>query len=121
MGLKVNFSKCEIAGLGFLEGILEAVYESINFTTNTIKILDVPFSYNDTLKVQNNFLDTVKSIQQMFRYGNSRVLSLEGRIIIFKTLAISKFIYLVFFDCHSKLINRRISKNPKNVYMALFT
>ena len=62
MGLKVNFSKCEITGLGFVEGILEAVYESINFTTNTIKILDVPFSYNDNLKVQNNFLDTVKSI-----------------------------------------------------------
>ena len=68
MGLKANFSKCKIAGLGFLEGVLEAVYESINFITNTIKVLDVPFSYKDTLKVQNNFLDTVKSIQQMLRY-----------------------------------------------------
>ena len=64
-GLKENFSKCQIAGLGFLKGVLEAVcrLKSINLTTNSIKILGVHFSYNSTLKVQNNFLDTVKSMQ----------------------------------------------------------
>ena len=65
-GLKANFSKCEIAGLGSLKEVkdLEAVcgLKSINLTTNTIKILGDHFSYNSTLKVQNNFLDTVKSI-----------------------------------------------------------
>ena len=97
-GLKANFSKCEIAGLGSLKGVLEAVcgLKSINLTTNTIKILGVHFSYNSTLKVQNNFLDTVKSIQQVLRFWNRRILSLEGRIIIFKTLAISKIVYLAF-------------------------
>ena len=64
--LKANFSKYEIAGLGSLKGVLEAVcgLKSINLTTDTIKILGVDFSYNSTLKVQNNFLDTIKSIQQ---------------------------------------------------------
>ena len=97
-GLKANFSKCEIAGLGSLKGVLEAVcgLKSINLTTDTIKILGVHFSYNSTLKVQNNFLDTVKSIQQVLRFWNRRILSLEGRIIIFKTLAISKIVYLAF-------------------------
>ena len=99
-GLKGNFSKCEIAGLGLgsLKGVLEAAcsLKSINLTTNTIKILGVHFSYNSTLKVQNNFLDTVKSIQQVLRFWNRRILLLEGRIIIFKTLAISKIVYLAF-------------------------
>ena len=72
-GLKANFSKCEIAGLGSLKGVLEAVcgLKSINLTTDTIKILGVHFSYNDTIKVQNNSLDTVKSIQQVLRFWNS--------------------------------------------------
>ena len=68
-GLKANFSKCEISGLGSLRGVLEAVCGliSINLTTDTIKILAVHFSYHSTLKVQKNFLDTVKSIQQVLR------------------------------------------------------
>ena len=96
--LKANFSKCEIAGLGSMKGVLEAVRGliSINLTTGTIKILGGHFSYNGTLKVQNNFLDTVKSIQQVLRFWNRRILSLEGKIIIFKTLAISKIVYLAF-------------------------
>ena len=92
--LKANFSKSEIAGLGYLKGVLEAAccLKSITLTSDTIKTLGVQFSYNSTFKVQNSFLDTVKSIQQVLRFWNSRMLSLEGRIIIFKTFTISKFI-----------------------------
>ena len=72
-GLKGNFSKCEIAGLGLgsLKGVLEAAcsLKSINLTTNTIKILGVHFSYNSTLKVQNNFLDSVKLYNKCFDFG----------------------------------------------------
>ena len=70
-GLKANFSKCEIAGLGSLKGVLEAVcgLKSINLATDTIKILGVHFSYNSILKAQNNFLDTVKIIQ-VLRFWN---------------------------------------------------
>ena len=122
-GLKANFSKCEIAGLGSLKGVLEALcrLKSINLTTDTIKILGVHFSYNDTLKVQNNFLDTVKSIQQVLRFWNSRMLSLEARIIIFKTLVISKIVYLVFLSVIPNSLIEELQKNPKNVYMALLT
>ena len=51
-GLKANFSKCEIAGLGSLKGVLEAVCssKSINLTTDTIKILGVHFSYKSLSK-----------------------------------------------------------------------
>ena len=44
-GLNANFSKCKIAGLGFLKGVLEAVcgLKSINLTTNTTKIFRFSF------------------------------------------------------------------------------
>ena len=114
-GLKANFSKCEIAGLGSLKGVLEAVCssKSINLITDTIKILGVHFSYNSTLKIQNNFLDTVKSIQQVLRFWNRRMLSLEGRIIIFKTLAISEIVYLAFLTVISNSLIEELQKIQK--------
>ena len=42
------------------------------------------------------------------------MISLEGRTIIFKALSISRIVYL---DCHSRLIDRRTSKNRENIYM----
>ena len=98
--LKANFSKCEIAGLGSLKGVLEAacILKSINLTTDNIKIVGVNFSYNVTLKVQNNFLDTVKSIQQVLCFWNSRMLSLDGKIITFKTPVTSKIVYFTFLN-----------------------
>ena len=93
MRLKANFSKCEIAGLGSLKMVLEAVrsLKSINLTTDTIHC-----TCNSIFKVQNNFLESVSSIQQVLRFWNSRMLSLERTIIIFKALAISKIVYLTF-------------------------
>ena len=112
LGLKANFSKGEIAGLGSLKGVLEAacILKSINLTTDTIKIVGVHFSYNVTLKVQNNFLDTVKSIQQVLRFWNSRMLSLDGKIIIFKTLATSKIVYFTFLTVIPKSFLEELQK-----------
>ena len=85
----------------------------INLTTDTINILGVHFSYSVTLKVQYNFLDTVKSIQQVLCFWNSRMLSLEGRIVIFKTLPISKIVYLTFLTVISKSLIEELSKIKK--------
>ena len=94
-GLNANFSKCEIAGLGSLKGVLEAVcgLKSINLTTDTIKILGVHFSYNSTLKVQNNFSKKYTTSASFLEQKNTLV---RRKDIIFKTLAISKIVYLAF-------------------------
>ena len=114
-GLKANFSRCEITGLGCLKGVLEAVcrLRFINLTTDTIKILGVHSSYNSTLKVQNNFLDTVKNIQQVLCFWNRIMLLLEGRIIIFKTLAISKIVYLAFLTVIPNSLIEELQKIQK--------
>ena len=86
MGLKSNFIKCEIAALDSMKQVLEALYglKSINLTTDTIKKLGVYFSYNGTLKKQNDFLDTFKTTKHIISY---------------------------IFDCYSKFIDRKSSKN----------
>ena len=98
-----------------LKGVLGAVcgLKSINLTTDTIKISSVHFSYNSTLKVQNNFLDTAKSIQQVLRFWNRKILSLEGKIIIFKTLAISKIVYLAFLTVIPNSLIEELQKIQK--------
>ena len=94
-GLKANIGKCEIAGTGSLKGVTEAVcLKSVDLSNDTIKILGIHFFYNKKVQMQNNFMTTIKKIQQVLRLWNSRMLTLEGRIIIFKTLAISKIVYL---------------------------
>ena len=110
-----SFSFAFSIATGIVKGVLEAVcgLKSINLTTNTIKILGVHFSYNSTLKVQNNFLDTVKSIQQALRFWNRRILSLEGKIIIFKTLAISKIVYLAFLTVIPNSLIEELQKIQK--------
>ena len=63
-GLKRNILKCEVAVIGSLKRVKMAVcgIKSIDLTIETIKILGVPFSYNQKLQTQKKF---VKSITNM--------------------------------------------------------
>ena len=56
-GLKPNINKCEIAGLGFLKGVQEAVcgLQNIDLTNDAIKILGIHFSYNEKFKQKETF------------------------------------------------------------------
>ena len=113
--LKANFSKCKIAGLGSLKRVLQEVRDlkAINLTTDTIKIFDLHFSYDVTLKVQNNFLDTVKSIQRVLRFWSCRMLSLEEGIFIFKKLAISEIVYLTYLTSIANSLIEELQKVQK--------
>ena len=54
--------------------------------------------------MQNNFISTIKKIQQVLRLWNSRMFTLEGRNMIFKTVAISKIVYLALITNVPKVI-----------------
>ena len=105
-GLRANIEKCEIAGIGSLKGVTEAVcgLKSVDLSNDTIKILGIHFSYNKKVHMQNNFIAMIKKIQQVLCSWNSRTLTLEGRIMIFKTLATSKIVYLALITNVSKII-----------------
>ena len=94
-GLKPNLTKCEIAGIEALKGVQVAVFgmRCIDLCNEAIKILGTYFSYNTRTKEECKFLKTVsnaRSVLNLWRYWN---LALEGRIAVFKSLAISKIIF----------------------------
>ena len=66
--------------------------------------------------MQNNFISTIKKIQQVLRLWNSRMLTLEGRIMVFKTLAISKIAYLALITNVPKVIVEELQKVQKKCY-----
>ena len=94
-GLKPNMKKYEIAGIGSLKGVKVALCEvnSINLAQEMIKILGLHFSYNKKLRDEKNFVSHIKSIENL-KIWKMRTLSIEGKINIFKTLAISKIVHL---------------------------
>ena len=52
-GLRPNFSKCGIAGVGSLKGVEVEVcgIKCVNLKVNAIKILGIHFSYNNKLNM----------------------------------------------------------------------
>ena len=63
-GLKPNILICEDGGICSLKGIKMTVcgIKCIDLTTETIKILGVPFSYNQNLQIQQNFVKSITNI-----------------------------------------------------------
>ena len=95
-GLKPNKSKCEIAGIGLLKGVNVAFcgMECVNLEKDTIKILGIHYSYNQALENDQNFTDQIIKIENVLKIWRSRSLNLEGKITVFKSLALSKIIHL---------------------------
>ena len=96
MGLKPNTTTCEIAGIGVLKGVQVTVCgtKCIELRNEAMKILVVYFSYNQKIKDDKNFHNILSNIQGVLNLWRMRNLTLEGRIVVFKTLAISKIVFL---------------------------
>ena len=94
-GLKPNISKCEVAGIGVLKGVKVAIcgFQCINLKTRAIKILGIYFSYDKNIQFENNFNKIITNITSVLKMWRLRNLTLEGKIIIFKSLALSKLIH----------------------------
>lgn len=94
-GLKHNISKFEIAGIGALKGVLMAVcgMNSIDLTTDFTKILMTCFSFNQTIREEANLLRTISSTQSVLKLWKIRILTLERRIAIFKSLTLWNIVF----------------------------
>ena len=93
---KTNYEKCEIAGIGVLKSVKVAVcgMKCVGLCKDTLRITGVHFSYNKAKQDEKNVLETLSKIQNVLKIWIMRGLTLEGKIIVFKTLAISKILYL---------------------------
>ena len=94
-GLKPNLTKCEIAGIGALKGVQVAVCGTrcIDLCNEAIKILGTYVSCNSRIKKESNLLKIVSIVQSALNLWRYRKLTHEGRIVVFKSLAITKIIF----------------------------
>ena len=65
-----------------------------DLTDDVIKILGIYFSYNKKLEQEKNILNHTVKIQNILKLWKLRNLIIEGRITVFKSVAISKLIHL---------------------------
>ena len=95
-GLCANLDKCGIAPIGLLRNVNVALssMKNINLTKESIKILGVHISYNKKIQDDLNFTKTIKNLCNVIKLWSMRKLTLEGKITIFKSLAISKIVHL---------------------------
>ena len=103
--------------------------ECVNLNNNTIKILGIHFSYNKSLENDENYKRYIIKIEKLLKLWRMRQLTIEVKILIFKTLAISKVVHLALVkDVPSSTIAQleKIQKqfiwkygNPKLKYTTL--
>ena len=89
--LKPNLTQCKIAGTGALKRA-QLGSKCIIYVMKLLKI-QILTSYNNTIKQESNFLKIVSNVQTVLELWRFRNLTLEGRIVIFKSLAISKIVF----------------------------
>ena len=66
----------------------------LDLTKEAIKILGVFFPYDKNLRLENNFIKIILNIERILKMWRQRNLTLVGKIIIFKTLVLSKITFL---------------------------
>ena len=78
--------------------------KSVNLAKEIITILGVHLSYNEKLQNELNFCTTIKNICIVIKLRRMRHLSLEEKMTIFKSLAVSKRVYLTLLTIIPKYV-----------------
>ena len=89
--------------------------QSVDLTRYAIKILGIYFSCNMNLMNKKKYCQPVTNISGILKLWSMRNLSIEDNIIVFKTLAISKLMYLARLTIILKHYWRRSKKKNKNL------
>ena len=92
-GLKINMEKTEGLWLGSKVNSKENPF-GITWSSEPIKALGIYFSYDTKAAENANFADKIKQLERQLHWWKARDLSLMGRILIVKTLGLSKFSFL---------------------------
>ena len=88
--------QCEIACIGVKKRVKMILWgmECIDLTSDVRKILGIYFPYNKKLEQEKNFFNYIVKIQNILKLWKLRNLSIERRIVVFKSLAIAKLTHL---------------------------
>ena len=80
----------------------------------SVKILGIHFSYNKKIEDEENFIKLIKKIEKVLKIWRIRNLTVQGKITIFKTLAISKVIHLALVTNVPQNIIDQLNKIQKD-------
>ena len=70
----------------------------MNLNEQTVKILGINFSYKKMLEEEKNVNIFIAKIKNVLKVWSMRDLTIEGKIVIFKSIAISKVVPLVLIE-----------------------
>ena len=101
--------------LGVLKGVQASVcgIKCNDLKNQATKILDVNFSSNQKLKREKKFYHIISNIQGILNLWRIRNLTLEGRIVVFNTLALSKKVFLALWTKIPYQVVKELEKTEK--------
>ena len=88
--------------------------ECTDLTKKSVKILAIHFSYNKKIENEDNFFKLIKKIENVLKIWRIRNLTVQGKITIFKTLAVSKAIHLALVTIIPQVIIDQLKKIQKD-------
>ena len=91
-GLTLNRDKCEGVWLGKNRNI-HAVYENIIFTDEPIKGMGIYFGHNTESLYDLNWGRKLRNLEKLLNSWKSRKLTVFGKVVIIKSLVVSKLLY----------------------------
>ena len=70
-GMKINMSKCELAGIGVKRSVTTALsgVNNVSLVNDCVRILGVNFTYDPKLFIEKNFIACIKKLQKVLTYG----------------------------------------------------
>ena len=89
----------------------------IDLNIDTLKILGTHFSNNEKLKEEKKLYKIVANMQRVLKIWKMTKLTLERKILIFKTIAISKVVFQAFVTPVPKHIVNELKKIQKTFFL----
>ena len=111
--LKLNVEKCEACWIGAEKDNLAKPIKCkwVNIASEAIRTLGIFNSYDTHLVEELNFLDNLKPFNDVIRSWKPRGLSRADKILVFKTLAVSKLLYV----CTIKNLSTQIIESLNSI------
>ena len=86
----------------------------VNLREDTIKVLRIFYSYNKQLENDDNFKKYNAKVENVLKLWRAWNLSFEGKITVFKHLALSKITHLALVKTIPSSIIDHLNKSLKN-------
>ncbi len=91
-GPRLNIEKTEGILLGPLKNSINEL-SGVKFTNETVRCLGIYLGHNKEQNKEKNWLEKIEKIKLIFERWKNRSLTIFGKILVIKTLAISKLIH----------------------------